>query len=131
VKSNEIRRLMNFSGSGGQGSYVPPHAAGLAYVPSDGYIAELHRGEMVLTALEARAYRAEQFANYGMLAALSGGGDTYNSTADNRRVTTRNGDTYNIAANVTAPENMDARALVKNISNLGKRRARGRGKILA
>jgi len=131
AKSNEIRRLMNFSGSGGQGSYVPPHAAGLAYVPSDGYIAELHRGEMVLTALEARAYRAEQFANYGMLAAISGGGDTYNSTADNRRVTTRNGDTYNIAANVTAPENMDARALVKNISNLGKRRARGRGKILA
>jgi len=135
AKSNEIRRLMNFSGSGGgsggQGSYVPPHAAGLAYVPADGYIAQLHRGEMVLTALEARAYRAEQFANYGMLAALSGGGDTYNSTADNRRVTTRNGDTYNIAANVTAPENMDARALVKNISNLGKRRARGRGKILA
>lgn len=132
VKSNEIRRLMNFSGSssGKQSMSGYTHAAGLAYVPADGYIAQLHRGEMVLTALEARAYRAEQFANYGMMAALSGGGDTYNSTADNRRVTTRNGDTYNIAANVTAPENMDARALVNNISNLGKRRARGRGKIL-
>lgn len=32
------------------------HAGGLAYVPFDGYIAELHRGERVLTASEARAY---------------------------------------------------------------------------
>ena len=32
------------------------HAGGLAYVPFDGYIAELHKGERVLTASEARAY---------------------------------------------------------------------------
>lgn len=32
------------------------HAAGLAYVPYDGYVAELHRGERVLTASEAREY---------------------------------------------------------------------------
>ena len=32
------------------------HAGGLAYVPFDGYIAELHKGERVLTANEARAY---------------------------------------------------------------------------
>lgn len=32
------------------------HAGGLAYVPFDGYIAELHKGERVLTASEASAY---------------------------------------------------------------------------
>ena len=33
------------------------HASGLSYVPYDGYIAELHRGETVLTAKEAARYR--------------------------------------------------------------------------
>lgn len=34
------------------------HANGLRYVPFDGYLAELHRGEQVLTAQEAEAYRS-------------------------------------------------------------------------
>lgn len=34
------------------------HAAGLRYVPFDGYLAQLHRGEAVLPADEADAYRA-------------------------------------------------------------------------
>ena len=33
------------------------HATGLAYVPWDGYRAELHKGEMVLTAEQAENYR--------------------------------------------------------------------------
>lgn len=33
------------------------YAGGLAYVPFDGYIAELHKGERVLTANEAKAYK--------------------------------------------------------------------------
>lgn len=41
------------SSSGVDGS----HAGGLAYVPFDGYIAELHKGERVLTAREADEYR--------------------------------------------------------------------------
>lgn len=32
------------------------HAGGLPYVPFDGYVAELHKGERVLTASEARQY---------------------------------------------------------------------------
>jgi TP901 family phage tail tape measure protein len=40
------------------------HAFGLDRVPYDGYMASLEEGEMVLTRAEARAYRAEQYANY-------------------------------------------------------------------
>lgn len=39
------------------------HAGGLAYVPFDGYIAELHKGERVLTASEAREYNRGASAN--------------------------------------------------------------------
>ena len=42
----------NVSGSGVDGS----HAGGLDYVPFNGYIAELHKGERVLTASENMAY---------------------------------------------------------------------------
>lgn len=43
---------VNATSSGVDGS----HAGGLSYVPFDGYIAELHKGERVLTASEARGY---------------------------------------------------------------------------
>ena len=45
---------VNGGGSGVDGS----HAGGLNYVPFDGYLARLHRGEAVLTAAEAAAYRS-------------------------------------------------------------------------
>jgi hypothetical protein len=41
-------------GSGNNRPYNGSHANGLDYVPFDGYIAELHKGERVLTAQEAR-----------------------------------------------------------------------------
>ena len=40
------------------------HAAGLSYVPFDGYIAELHKGERVLTADEARGYNNRSNSGY-------------------------------------------------------------------
>lgn len=44
-------------GSGGKfGLINGSHASGLDYVPFDGYIAELHKGERVLTAKEAKKY---------------------------------------------------------------------------
>ena len=45
---------VNKNGGGVDGS----HAGGLNYVPFDGYLARLHRGETVLTAAEAAAYRS-------------------------------------------------------------------------
>ena len=52
----EVDVNVNASGNGVDGS----HASGLRYVPFDGYLAELHRGEAVLTAPEAEAYRSGQ-----------------------------------------------------------------------
>lgn len=52
---------VNKTTSGVDGS----HAGGLAYVPFDGYIAELHKGERVLTASEAKSYKDDEKSNGG------------------------------------------------------------------
>lgn len=39
--------------------YFPSHASGLDYVPYDNYIAKLHKGEAVVTANAAKAFRKE------------------------------------------------------------------------
>lgn len=52
---------------------------GLDYVPFDGYISELHKGEAVLTAAEARAWRAGK-----AVGASPGGGDTESSTGSSK-----------------------------------------------
>ena len=50
-------RSVNVGVSGsGTATVDGSHAGGLAYVPFDGYIAELHQGERVLTAAEAANY---------------------------------------------------------------------------
>jgi hypothetical protein len=44
--------------------YNGSHAMGLDYVPFDGYIAELHKGERILTAKEAKEYgKSVSFGN--------------------------------------------------------------------
>ena len=44
-------------GSGGGSRVDGSHANGLSYVPFDGYVAELHQGERVLTRREAEEYK--------------------------------------------------------------------------
>lgn len=47
----QINSIMSYVGAG---ISAAPHAKGLGYVPYDGYIAELHRGEQVVMANQAR-----------------------------------------------------------------------------
>lgn len=56
-KQNEVRAHMEDYYANSP-YYNGSHASGLDYVPFDGYLAQLHRGEMVLTAAQANAIRA-------------------------------------------------------------------------
>lgn len=60
AKMNGIAKKMAeaMEGINAAASVDGSHAGGLAYVPFDGYVAQLHQGERVLTAQEAKAYIA-------------------------------------------------------------------------
>lgn len=75
------------------------HAAGLSYVPYDGYIAELHRGERVLTASEAKESRA---AGGNIIINISG---------------------------MTVREEADIDRIAQKLHTLSQRAARGRGLV--
>ena len=79
-------------GTSSGASYAAGHALGLDYVPYDGYLAQLHRGETILTADEAAIWRNftgagsgqdQQAFDYDMLSASiasgipSNGGNVY------------------------------------------------------
>ena len=57
-----------------KGSNIPGAKSGLAYVPYDDYLVRLHKGEKVLTAKEARAYRAGESAGASGGAGYDGAG---------------------------------------------------------
>ena len=105
-----------------KGMNAVPHAAGLAYVPFDGYLAELHRGEMVLTALEAKAYRAEKFATDAMLRRTEG------STTN---IVRQGGNTTNNMhvefGGVTVKDEADVGKIARGITKLNHKNARGVG----
>lgn len=105
-----------------KGMNAVPHAAGLAYVPFDGYLAELHRGEMVLTALEAKAYRAEKFATDAMLRRTEG------STTN---IVRQGGNTTNNMhvefGGVTVKDEADVVKIARGITKLNHKNARGVG----
>jgi TP901 family phage tail tape measure protein len=69
--ADEVSRILSDAYSA-SGNVDGSHAAGLAYVPYDGYIAELHQGERVLTKEEAQAYIARSIPS------------TYDIPRDNR-----------------------------------------------
>lgn len=55
--ANEVSRILS-SSHAVSGEVDGSHALGLSYVPWDGYIAELHKGEMVLTSAQAEALKS-------------------------------------------------------------------------
>ena len=61
------------------------HASGLSYVPFDGYLAELHKGEMVLTRAQAAQLRSIGFERSGLGVASAGiiNSVSGNSSGDN------------------------------------------------
>lgn len=66
---NPVTAIVDFVTGGGKKNRDGSHANGLSYVPYNGYMAELHEGERVLTKQQNREY------NKGI---TNGGGDTYN-----------------------------------------------------
>ena len=65
-KLNQLGNWMTGNGKvtgWGVGPVYTPHATGLNYVPYDGYLAELHKGEMVLTARQAEMMRSTGVTN--------------------------------------------------------------------
>ena len=119
-----VRSLTAQAASAGSGGGTP-HAAGLTYVPYDGYLAQLHRGEMVLTALEARAYRAQQFADYGALAALEARGGTVNN--DYRRVYDGRIDNSVRVGDIYVRNETDISRLERQLTGRSRSMARGYG----
>ena len=78
------------------------HKTGLSYVPFDGYIAELHKGERVLTAGENRAY--------------SNGSNTVQNV-------------FNVQA--TIREESDIKRVAQELYQLQRNASRGRGIVMA
>lgn len=90
------------------GLYASPHALGLDYVPYDGYLAELHQGETVLTADEAAIWRnftgadsanTQQAFDYdmmaGMISGIPSGGNVYlDGQTVGRLISQGQGDSY-------------------------------------
>ncbi|WP_336046776.1 phage tail protein [Solibacillus ferritrahens] len=72
---NGVSTAVNFVTGGSDKKAIPGHYHGLDNVPYDNYTASLHRGEKVLTAQEAKAYR-EGTSGQGVKA----GGNTLNFT---------------------------------------------------
>lgn len=64
-KSREFAALSSSGALSAASGSVPGHAAGLAYVPYDNYLARLHQGESVLSRAEASRWREGASAQGG------------------------------------------------------------------
>ena len=94
------------------------HAAGLSYVPYDDYRARLHEGEMVLTALQARALRGINLHEYHMKRYLE----------KNVNTTCTNNATYQISIHMAGDCKSGRKTAVDIMGELG-RQLRYRGVV--
>ena len=105
--------------SWGQSEADGSHATGLANVPFDGYRAELHKGESVLTANQSTALRSA-----GILKDSGDGTPSINMQTGQPQQATSGGDNVVININITGgnPDN-NARSVRAEIENYFKRKA--------
>lgn len=85
IVSNVVNKVKSI-GSGGAKS----HATGLDYVPYDNYLANLHKGETVLTAKASEEYRAMGGDKDGLPNRVINNNSTTNSTSNTSNVTNNN-----------------------------------------
>ena len=113
-------RLATLNGLGINGS----HANGLEYVPFDGYIAQLHKGERVMTAAENRVY-TPAWSNYGMgdgMAAMAAEIKSLNARID--RLTEQNERLMTAQIRATVESNQDnAERVVRGVGQATERAA--------
>lgn len=123
------KKLMRSMGSGS--SDGSGHAAGLSYVPYDEYPALLHKGEMVLTRLEAEAYRAAERS----VSNVTTTSNTYNNQTVNsgiskdllREIAQMAGNTINIYPS----EGMNINQLADKVSERMEQKQRQKASVYA
>jgi phage-related minor tail protein len=101
------------SGGGGGPAVNASLAVGMAYVPFDGFIAELHKGERVMTAAENKSYSsADPARNYPAKLASSGGAMSINVTVP---VTVEGGGDVKSAQNMGAVVAQEVQKILESV----------------
>lgn len=102
------------------------HKIGLSYVPYDGYIAQLHKGERVLTEQENKLYNSLYFrdrlepvkSNNRIVNMLNSGGSRTTTTTNNTTSNNSSNITINVNANVGSNNNIDINNMANQVANI-------------
>lgn len=101
------------------------HKTGLSYVPYDGYIAQLHKGERVLTEQENKIYsnlyfknRLEPNRDNRIVSMVNSGGSKTNTTTNNTTSNSSNNITINVNANLGSNNSIDVDNIANQVANI-------------
>ncbi|AID44731.1 Phage tail length tape-measure protein [Candidatus Arthromitus sp. SFB-mouse-NL] len=102
------------------------HKTGLSYVPYDGYIAQLHKGERVLTEQENKLYNSLYFrdrlepvkSNNRIVNMVNSGGSRTTTTTNNTTSNNSSNITINVNANVGSNNNIDINNMANQVANI-------------
>lgn len=102
------------------------HKTGLSYVPYDGYIAQLHKGERVLTEQENKLYNRLYFrdrlepvkSNNRIVNMVNSGGSRTTTTTNNTTSNNSSNITINVNANVGSNNNIDINNMANQVANI-------------
>lgn len=102
------------------------HKAGLSYVPYDGYIAQLHKGERVLTEQENKIYSSLYFKNRlesnkdNRIVSMVNSGRSKTTTTTNNTASNNssNNITINVNANLGSNNSIDVDNIANQVANI-------------